>query len=838
MGAPAGEQHHHRSTTKSANKPFKTRHASKSALKERTKGKVDSLETGSRKTPHQQVMSKLVRRNQMKQKRVSHSAKLAAEGSVFTGRDGAPRIVAIVPLCEDVNSRSVVTQLNSSVDVEAEAPETGTWRLEIPRFKQKLQYLTPSRDLLECLDACRVADFVLFVLSAEEEVDELGEHMLRCIESQGVSTVLAGVHNLNKVEPAKKRPDVLKSLKSFANHFFATLEKVHDLSSRQDGSNVMRSLCTTMPKGIRWRQDRSWVVPEEVKWENEQCTISGVIRGKNMKADRLLQVGDWGDLQIEKITAAPLEVKKQHAKTNEMTVDAPEGEHVLEMPTEDQDDLAELAPEETLMDEDGMTMGATSVAPSERKHVLLDDHRYFDDVEHPRDSVPKPTRLPRGTSKYQAAWFLGDVSDSGSDLESVDPEEDEDMDFGEAPAAGPADGQFDETMREPTEAAPSEYPQSELFEDRPIEDESDQLAQYRKQRRDEAEDDLEFPDEIELLPNMSAKERLARYRGLKNMRTSHWETEEDKPYEPEEWSRLLEVADYKSTKNRILKESLEGGVKAGTRVSIQLRIAPGQAPELQSLPQPNAIFSLLRHEHKRTNVNTSITLSSEHPGPLKSKTQMVLQCGPRRMVINPLFSQAGNTPNNVHKFNRFLHPGQTAVASFIGPIGWGSIPCLFFLPTVQGSTENDAVSDLANAMQKPTLELIATGTSLAPSTSRIVAKRVILTGHPYKINKKVVTIRYMFFNNEDVEYFKALQLWTRRGRQGWIKETLGTHGYFKATFDGKINPMDAVALSLYKRVWPRSARNFQPGMELEAAVVEGDEEEEDVPELLEGKMEE
>jgi pre-rRNA-processing protein TSR1 len=840
MGAPTGEQHHHRSTTKSTNKPFKTRHASKSAIKERTKGKVDSLETGSRKTPHQQVMSKLVRRNQQKQKRVTHSAKLAAEGSVFTGRDGAPRIVAIVPLCEDVDGKSVANELNNSVDLEAVAPEHGTWRLEIPRFKQKIQYLTPSRDLLECLDACRVADFVLFVLSAEEEVDELGEHMLRCIESQGVSTVLTGVHNLNKVEPAKKRPDVLKSLKSFITHFFASLEKVHDLSSRQDSSNVMRSLCTTMPKGIRWRQDRSWIVPEEVKWKGEQCHISGVIRGKNLKADRLMQVGDWGDFQIEKITAAPLEVKKkQHIKSNEMAIDEPEGEQVLDSPTEDQDDLAELAPEETLMDDEGMTMAAVSVAPSERKHVLLDDHRYFDEDEHPREEISKPKRLPRGTSKYQAAWFLGDVSDSGSDLESVvGDDDDEDMDFGEAPAVGPADGNFDDAMRDPTEAAPSEYPQSEMFIDRAIEEEADQLAQYRKQRRDEAEDDLEFPDEIELLPNVSAKERLARYRGLKSLRTSHWETEEDRPYEPEEWSRLLEVADYKSTKSRILKESLEGGVKAGTRVSIQLRITSEQVAELQSLPQPTAIFSLLRHEHKRTNVNTSITLSSDHPVPIKSKTQMVLQCGPRRMVVNPLFSQAGNTPNNVHKFDRYLHPGQTAVASFIGPIGWGSIPCLYFLPTVQGSSANDEVSDLANAMQKPTLELVGTGTLLPPSTSRVVAKRVILTGHPYKINKKVVTIRYMFFNNEDVEYFKAIQLWTRRGRQGWIKETLGTHGYFKATFDGKINPMDAVALSLYKRVWPRPARHFVPGMELQATVVESDDEEEDIPELLEGRMEE
>lgn len=64
----------------------------------------------------------------------------------------------------------------------------------------------------------------------------------------------------------------------------------------------------------------------------------------------------------------------------------------------------------------------------------------------------------------------------------------------------------------------------------------------------------------------------------------------------------------------------------------------------------------------------------------------------------------------------------------------------------------------------------------------------------------------MFFNAEDVAWFKALQLWTRRGRSGFIRDSLGTHGYYKAAFDGKINPQDAVAVSLYKRVWPRQAR--------------------------------
>jgi hypothetical protein len=38
------------------------------------------------------------------------------------------------------------------------------------------------------------------------------------------------------------------------------------------------------------------------------------------------------------------------------------------------------------------------------------------------------------------------------------------------------------------------------------------------------------------------------------------------------------------------------------------------------------------------------------------------------------------------------------------------------------------------------------GTFMNPDTTRIIAKRVILTGHPFKVHKKTATIRYMFFN--------------------------------------------------------------------------------------------
>lgn len=732
-------------------------------------------------------MSKFDRRNQARQKQLAKHKEHLRETIIFAGRDGAPRVVAVVPLCGDGDAAAAVRQLSGSLDVNTEVPEQGILRTEVDRFKQKIEYVILNRDLLACMDACQVADFVICILSPEEEVDEVGELILRSIESQGLSTLFTVVQGLDKIEPPKRRHHVASSLKSYITHFHPDQEKVHNLDSRQECANLMRSLCTTTPKGIRWREERSWMLVENVRWpadDSRNIVLTGVIRGKGLKADRLVQVGDWGDFQIEKITAAPSMGKKK-SRIDEMSDDTTEDNKVLDTPTEEQDDLADLAPEEIMMEDADAAM---SVTTTEKRGVLLDDHHYFSDDETHIPDAPK--RLPKGTSSYQAAWFLGDnVSDSGSDFEDVDEQGDISMD---APAL-PQDGVEGLAPREPTEAAPSEYPQSEMFLDPAPEEESEQLAAFRARKHDEAEEDREFPDEIELHPHVLARERLARYRGLKSLRASHWEESEDRAFEPEEWRRLLQVPDYKSSRIQVTREALVGGVTPGTRVHVHIRDVPLTIKESYNPSRPLTIFSLLRHEHKKAVLNYSISLSSDYPAPIRSKEELILQCGPRRFIINPIFSQAGTPQNNVHKFERFLHPGRSAVASFIGPLTWGSVPALFFRRSTPGPLPTP-------------LSLVATGTSLPPSSTRIIAKRIILTGHPYKIHKKLVTIRYMFFNREDVEWFKALQLWTKRGRSGYIKEALGTHGYFKATFDGRINPQDSVGVSLYKRVWPRSAR--------------------------------
>ena len=801
---PAAVTHHHRSTSKASHKPFKSRFATKGALRDLAKGKIQKSQGRGHKSRQQRVMSKLDRKNQARQKQQLKQQQHAQSTKVFAGQNGAPRIVAVVPLSQDIDASTAIRNLNAAIDLDVAISSSRPTSVRIERFEQSVQYVPCSRDLFKTLDSCRAADYVLFVTSALQEVDEASEILLRAIESQGVSSVVTVASGLEGMKTSKRRQDILSSLRSYISHFFPEQNKVYALDALQECSNIIRSLCSSVPNGIRWREDRGWLLVEDVAWEDDHqggsCSFSmtGFVRGAGLSANSLLQVGDLGAFQIEKIVAAPSSSTRKR-KANEMAVDEADEAEVLGKPDLNHEDLLEVAPEEINVQDDNLSI--IHGRSSGRKGVLLDDDYECSDEERP-DAI-QAHKVPRGTSAYQAAWYLDGMSDSGSDWEdqeepsgTIDMESEVMEDIGNGMLEDPPPA-------ETAQGAPSEYPQSEMFLDPAPQDEAGEIAAYRSNRNQKANEDLEFPDEVELHPNVLARERLVRYRGLKSFKTSPWVTGPDRPYEPDEWNRLLQVPNYSGAKRKAFKKPAENAVQAGRRVKVYLKDVPTSFKTSMDLNAPMFAFFLHRHEQKRTVMNFSITLDSEFEGSIKSKDELLMQCGPRRFVVNPIFSVPGVTNNDVHKYERYLHPGRTAVATVIAPLTWGATPTLFFQrsPPSGDTSNNDSES-------APT-KLIATGTVMPPSSTRVVAKRVVLTGHPFKIHKRLVTVRYMFFNAEDVRWFRALRLWTRRGRSGFVKESLGTHGYFKATFDGRINPQDAVAVSLYKRMWPRTVRPWR-----------------------------
>ncbi len=191
-------------------------------------------------------------------------------------------------------------------------------------------------------------------------------------------------------------------------------------------------------------------------------------------------------------------------------------------------------------------------------------------------------------------------------------------------------------------------------------------------------------------------------------------------------------------------------------------------------------------------INFTVQRSAEYQEPVKSKDSMILMLGFRRYVVNPIFSTyTRGGPNNVHKMERYLPQGKTTMATVYAPIQFGPAPVLLF--------KYQPNSDWFESCPP----LIGHGSLLDPQPLRIIAKRIVLTGHPFKIHKRGAVVRFMFYSPKDVEYFKPIQLYTKFGRVGHIKESLGTHGYMKCQFDNGIKQHDTVCMPLYKRVFPK-----------------------------------
>jgi pre-rRNA-processing protein TSR1 len=101
------------------------------------------------------------------------------------------------------------------------------------------------------------------------------------------------------------------------------------------------------------------------------------------------------------------------------------------------------------------------------------------------------------------------------------------------------------------------------------------------------------------------------------------------------------------------------------------------------------------------------------------------------------------------------------------------------------------------------LELVLSGSVRRADPDRIILKRCILTGVPFKTHKSKAVVRHMFFNPEDIRWFKPLELWTKYGMRGKIKDAIGTHGHMKCLFNGVIQQRDTICATMYKRVYPK-----------------------------------
>ncbi|KAK0545884.1 ribosome biogenesis protein tsr1 [Tilletia horrida] len=977
-GGGDGAGHHHRSSLKQSNKKFKSKHASKNTQRTAAKGRTPaqaarlaqhkanpfSSGAGGGGAPGSSGASsvggsKFNRRNQAKQIQAAKRAALVQSTRIFEPKPpttggiglgkglsssssasaGAPRIVAVVDLAgpseigqpsstdawqavralsQDGEADGIHAVPGRSVD-DAQSGGQPFVELEALRFRQTLQFLPlPYGALYPTLDACKCADFVLFILSASTSIEpgSWGEVALRILQAQGLPNVLVAVPSLlPDAEPSsgskktgaalRASNEVRKSLLSFARYFSPDVDKIHALDDHAERSALLRTLASSTPKRVAWRDFRSWVINEEAEWvphatdgeshigEDAKGTLklSGWVRGAPLSANRLVHLPDFGDFAVDKITLAPLSAPRKSkprpalikaVNTGSRPASRAEGGTGgdVEMDTNDGassvggtqaqeagDVLEERESEfgdELISENEPDEMDQEQTWPTEAE---LASAPAANGVHGGESAIPPaaPGTTPHSISKngegkqlegparmgkkYQAAWIM--ESDGEDDDDDEDDEDESDEDDEEGEGKGPAAQDLAQYLAAKSAIGNGATMEDDLDDDFGEDEEVDDaefdnaaLEAYkaeRKKRYDEEADDAAFPDEVDTPLEIPARVRFARYRGMENFRTSAWD-----PYEelPIDYAKIFQFDNFQRTRRRVEASALEEGVQPGTRVCVWIRDVPQQAavrakasgvdasaikivqtagsgapatlPEREDVPF--VLFGLLRHEHKKSVLNFTITRNTEYDGVVRSKDPLVLCLGPRRYRVNPIFSQhtlgtSSKSSNNVHKFERFLHPhnsgpGTASVGTVFAPITFGgaSVPALLLRERASEGVRghNDAG---IGARQMPAF--VGSGSLIEADPTRINAKRIILTGHPFKIHKRTATIRFMFFNPEDVAYYKPVTLHTKYGRTGHIRESIGTHGLYKAHFDGPMTQMDTVCLSLYKRVYPKWSELFK-----------------------------
>ncbi|KZT43504.1 ribosome biogenesis protein tsr1 [Sistotremastrum suecicum HHB10207 ss-3] len=795
-----GDGHSHRPTLKQENKRFKSKHATKSSLKEAAKGLPLVSPKSTKSLQKEAAQRRLNRKNAAKQEQTRKRSALISAARIFQGTGGAPRMIAVIPLSDDIDVTLSISTLARSVGADTEGiPSQGTFKLRVDRFKSTLQFIIlPYGSFYSAMDAIKVADYTLLLMSSTTEVTSWGENLLRTVQAQGLPTVVPVVAASSSSdvadEKAKDRRALLKSLLSFIQYFAPHITRVYDLENAESDSLIaLRSMCEGLPSGVRWREGRVYLCADSVDWEMATADdpqsstagtlkVTGVVRGAPLSPNRLIHIPEQGDFQIQKIMSFPSSVpSRSHHEGMDAT---PTSTLLAEPDSTSADSLVSTNQPDDMMNEQ------TWPTEDEMKGLRDDISKPIPDA--PEGTTPKTIkRVPKGTSQYQAAWIIdeedeneAEVSSEGSDEEMKSVEED-----------GQSERDHGSEVMEDLDMA-TEFGHEETIEEHDAEEESRQLEAWRNREREEA-DEAAFPDEVDTPKDIPARTRFQRYRGLRSFRTSPWD-----PFEnlPRDYAKIFQFEDFKRTERRITKNAAEedGTVQPGTRVVLYLKNVPRSVYESYHADSPFVLFGLFKHEHKNTVLHFKIQRDTEYEEPVRSKDPMILCVGPRRLRVNPIYSQhtrgGGKGVNNVHKFERYLRPSVASVATVFGPIVMGKQPCILLKET----------DDLSAP------QLVATGTFLNPDTTRIIAKRIVLTGHPFKVHKRTATIRYMFFNLDDVAYYKPIQLHTKHGRTGHIKESLGTHGYYKAHFDGPITQMDTVCLTLYKRVFPKWSQLWKP----------------------------
>ncbi|KAK8811363.1 hypothetical protein WA158_003097 [Blastocystis sp. Blastoise] len=791
--------HRHRSSAlKQSNKAHKSQKSTKRQITGQFAGRVENNTVSIK----QRISLKSNRMNTMKQQRENKMRE-----AIKQKRSGAgyqyPIIVAIIPLSAKARPEAVNEYiLNQQPDAIYES-ELGEGVFGKPttmlfsRLKKRITTIVCPHDLESIIDTVKVADVCVFVVSANGEeneiMDETGDLYISTVRGQGLPTSVGFIQDLELI-PIKQRNDKKKLASRILQAEIGIDAHIYDESSK---NNFMRGLCECTIKPIAYRNIRSYmlvdkVLVEEEREENLDISFSGYIRGMPLTVHDLIHLTSSATYQQGSITIHddPCPVTKSHASVDPME----HNNSTLVALPEYTPSLAAEAPYDP-------SMAGEQTWPTDEELHLYDD-------------VPQM----EGVSSAQADWLHTlNWDKEGNDDDNYDEEEDNDNDND---STSENQGMIEEesTMKNDIHFEENDTDLADLAL---LNEEKEDTTTEEYRKRDEQEH-TEFPDEVEVPLNIAARKRFMKYRGLQSFRSSPWDANENLPVD---YATLFKLENYNVMEKHVLEQYEERKNKVdigqfeiipekeeeeeeeeekemvddestykdrlvpeGTYITIVLKNVEKRWVYTHKLSCPILLSSVLKYEEKLSVIHMSIQRTdSWYSDTVKSKDLLSLHVGFRKILIHPLYNNPvlGSTKA---KFNRYLTSGDFMYATCYAPICYKPCPVLLFKPRTDFS--------------EPLIP-VALGSVNTVDPDRVLLKRIILTGYPLKVRRRVATVRHMFYDPKDIEWFKPVELYTKYGRVGHIKESLGTHGYMKCLFNEPVTMQDTVCLALYKRVFPK-----------------------------------
>jgi len=801
--------HHRAGLLKQSNKGHGTLgHKSKRSVENINRGRVGLKDNVGKK--FKTLESRKERRNKSKQVRdTKKTAVLDAKRNLGSFR-APPILVAVLNISPNIDN-SVIETLTSCDDTAVvTSSATGAVHLAFPRFKKRFTFINLDRNnLMGVLDGAKVCDSVVCV-AGSEGLDAVGERLLSAVLMQGLPaapTFVLAPDSEDSMDcsgnSVKKRQEAKKSLLKYLERKCSTADKLFTVGSKQESNQegilLLRHLSEQKRRGVNsLRARRPHLLAEEASFVGDDSVgtvkLSGYVRcantHANLSVNRLVHVPGWGDFQLSHIEGPSSDPHPLQGKRNKTggDVDMDNGTSTSVLATADPSIQESLVTEN---EPDGMD--AEQTWPTEEEMMEAE--------KEAKEKTKRVIKVPKGTSEYQAAWIMDKPDDDEEDDEDdYEDEEDESMD----------EDDLDAVSQDDSDPEGAEDEEEDEFEELTVTEGGNEDANYDEKHVNAVEEQEElkkikaaakmdalFPDEVDTPVDMPAKVRFQKYRGLQSFRTSPWDPKENLPHD---YARIFQFENFMRTRKRVfgdLKDEEElgeaqqrhTGVEVGTYAVLHLKDVPRHlfnSWKEDEVRRPLVAFSMLPHEQKMCVLNFAV---KRHPGAtddvIKSKERLIFHLGYRRFAACPIFSQ--HTNGDKHKHLRYWQSdNEVIVMTTFAPIMFPPSNVLVYRELSSGRHQ-----------------LVGSGSLLSADPDRLVIKRNVLSGHPFKVHRKSAVVRFMFFNRSDIEWFKPVELRSKRGRRGHIKEPLGTHGHMKVTFDGLLSQQDTVLMNLYKRVFPK-----------------------------------